>query len=82
MAGLVIAAAVEDYIAANAARQAFLRLANAALWIHSHLHRSPIFSESTFPLCGGYAVYVGHVRCLCVYSDVLSPMKVAVTVPG
>jgi hypothetical protein len=61
---LVITAAVKDYIAAHAARQAFFRFANAALWVQGHLHRSPILPDSAFLRRGVYAIHVGHVRCL------------------
>jgi hypothetical protein len=55
---LMVTAAVEDYIAANAARQALFGFANAALGIQGHLHRGPVFPESAVLLCGGDAVHV------------------------
>jgi hypothetical protein len=68
---LVITAAVEDYIAANAARQACFGFADAALRVQGHLHRRPVFPESVISLHGGDTI---HARCSCVCCDHLSLM--------
>jgi hypothetical protein len=73
----MVTAAVEDYIAANAARQALFGFANAALGIQGHLHRGPVFPESAILLCGGDAVHVVVVGacCRCLCPDVFSLME-------
>jgi uncharacterized protein YaaW (UPF0174 family) len=61
MGSLVITAAVKDYIAANTARQALFGFANAALRVHGHLHRGPVFPDLAVLHCGIDAVHMGHV---------------------
>ena len=80
----MVTATVEDYIAANAARQDLVGFANAALGVPGHLHRGPVFPESAILLCGGDAVHVvvvvvvvvvGRACCRCLCLDVFSLME-------